>query len=148
MMDRIRPFIWDLFINGLLSSYFIHYKIRNFVLRSLKFHIGKQSAIHSKCLIIGRQLILGSNSYINRECVLDSSCGKIIIGDKVGIGFRCSFLTTNHDYSDPDKRTGNVFGKDIIVEDGCWIGANSTILSGVKIGRGGNCSRKHCNCRL
>ena len=45
-------------------------------------------------------------------------------------------MTTNHDYSDGNKRTGKVSGADIVIEDGCWIGAGAIILPGVTIKMG------------
>lgn len=63
--------------------------------------------------------------------------GIISIGNNVGVAYRCQLLTTNHDYSDGNKRTGKVSGADIVIEDGCWIGAGVIILSGVTIKNGG-----------
>ena len=47
---------------------------------------------------------------------------------------------------DPELRNGTKgpeLGKEILVEDDCWIGGNVSILPGIKIGRGavlGACS--------
>lgn len=67
--------------------------------------------------------------------MIDACHGSVFIGDNVGIAYRCQFLTTNHDYTDSNKRTGKVTGADIVIEDGCWIG--SIILPGVTVKRGG-----------
>ena len=46
-------------------------------------------------------------------------------------------ITNSHEIGTPDKRAGTGTVGDIIVEDGVWIGANTTVLSGVIIARGG-----------
>ena len=45
-----------------------------------------------------------------------------------------NLITINHD-PDPDKRSAT-YGRPIVIEDKVWIGINSTILPGVKIGYG------------
>lgn len=62
--------------------------------------------------------------------------GKIIIGNYVAIGPRLLFETLNHSLT--CNREGYRPGKSkgIIVEDYVWIGANSTILPNLKIGKG------------
>lgn len=60
----------------------------------------------------------------------------IIIGDNVSIAFNCTFINSTHKMGDENQRAGVGLAKKIIVEDGCWIGANTTILPGVKISKG------------
>lgn len=89
--------------------------------------------IHAKCYISGKNITIGEHSYINRECLVDANHGAISIGNNVGIAYRCQLLTTNHDYSNQNKRTGIVTGSDIVIENGCWIGAGAIILPGVTV---------------
>lgn len=56
---------------------------------------------------------------------------RIYLGKGVYIAPNVGLITANHDTSNPDK---HVEGKDIIIGDSCWIGMNSVILPGVKIG--------------
>lgn len=88
------------------------------------------------CYISGNKLTIGHNSYVNRNCILDCSNASISIGVNVGIGYNCRFFTTNHDYSNPLKRTGNVYGDDIFIGNGCWIGGGTTVCPGVTIADG------------
>lgn len=60
--------------------------------------------------------------------------GGVIIGDDVFIGPKCNLITINHDVN-PDNRSAT-YGRPIVIEDKVWIGINSTILPGVKIGYG------------
>ena len=98
--------------------------------------MGKNSAIHAKCYVSGKNITIGNHSYLNKECIIDACHGRISIGNNVGVAYRCQLLTTNHDYSDGNKRTGKVSGADIVIEDGCWIGAGAIILPGVTIKNG------------
>lgn len=54
--------------------------------------------------------------------------------DDVFIGPKVNLITINHDIN-PDNRAAT-YGRPIVIEDKVWIGINSTILPGVKIGYG------------
>lgn len=56
---------------------------------------------------------------------------KIVIGRGTWIASNVGLITSNHDLNDPGKR---MEGKDIILGEKCWIGMNSVILPGVKLG--------------
>ena len=60
--------------------------------------------------------------------------GGITIGNGVFIGQKCNLITINHD-PNPDNRSAT-YGRPIVIEDKVWIGINSTILPGIKIGYG------------
>jgi acetyltransferase-like isoleucine patch superfamily enzyme len=82
---------------------------------------------------------IGPNCYINAGSVLYSGNG-ITLGEYVLIAANCTLAPTNHEYRDPGQvirlqgfapsRGG------IVVEDDVWIGANSVLLDGTRIGRG------------
>ena len=134
----LKEWIWDLFVNGIISSYLVHFKARNifYYIAGIKKISVKKSAIHARCYISGKNIEIKEGSYINKECLLDAKGGNITIGKNVGIGYRCQLLTTNHSYTDKKKRTGKVIASDITIGDGCWIGAGSIINPGVTIGDG------------
>jgi len=58
------------------------------------------------------------------------------LGDCVTIGHGVSFITAKHSIGDSSCRAGKVIGLSIFIEDGVWIGANATILPGIKIKQG------------
>lgn len=115
-------YFWELFVNGFCGSSIVGWRLRKIIFRMIGIKLESNTAIHRNCYISGKNLILQSGSYINRNCILDCTHASLIIGKNVGIGYNCSFFTTNHDYSNPSKRTGRVEGKDIIIGDGSWIG--------------------------
>lgn len=57
---------------------------------------------------------------------------KIIIGKGTWIAPNVGLITSNHDLNDPAKR---IQGEDIILGEKCWIGMNSVILPGVRLGQ-------------
>lgn len=76
---------------------------------------------------------------IGRRCFIQQCCtffgrGGITIGNDVFIGPKVNLITINHD-RDPDNRSAT-YGRRIVIEDKVWIGINSTVLPGVKIGYG------------
>jgi len=80
---------------------------------------------------------IGKNTEINNFTIINSG-GKIVIGNNVLIGPRVNIISYNHNYMNANilikKQKCNT--KEIIIEDDVWIGANTTILYGVKIGKG------------
>lgn len=57
--------------------------------------------------------------------------GEIIIGKGTYIAPNVGIITENHDISDPDKRG---VAESVIIGEKCWIGMNSVILPGVRLG--------------
>lgn len=86
---------------------------------------------------IGVGLVIGNNSSIGPYGYVGCS-GKIVIGNNVMFGPKCSLFAENHIFSDTEKtiKSQGVVQKGIIVEDNCWIGSNVIILDGVIIGKG------------
>ena len=76
---------------------------------------------------------------IGKGCFIQQCCtffgrGGIAIGNEVFIGPKVNLITINHDVN-PENRSAT-YGRPIVIEDKVWIGINSTILPGVKIGYG------------
>lgn len=62
--------------------------------------------------------------------------GSITIGNNCFIAMNCVLTTSTHEIGDSKRRAGNNRLLPIIIEDGCWLGTNVTVLPGVTIGRG------------
>ena len=84
-----------------------------------------------------RNTQFGKYVFINHGALFSTPLGAKI-GNYVMIGPKCSFLSVNHDFTDWKKPM--IFQKlsiqPIIIEDDVWIGANVTVLGGIKIARG------------
>lgn len=101
--------------------------------------MGKNVSIGKNCTFANPKYIyLGNYVFINFG-VKFLNTTTIKIGSFVAIGPQSMFLTSNneyHDWTKPMMYQRTKKDKPIEVEDDVWIGANSTILPGVKIGRG------------
>ena len=81
----------------------------------------------------GKPVTIGRGCFIQQCCTFFGR-GGITVGDGVFIGPKCNLITINHD-ENPDNRSAT-YGRPIVIGDKVWIGINSTILPGVKIGYG------------
>lgn len=81
----------------------------------------------------GKPVTIGKDCFIQQCCTFFGR-GGITIGNGVFIGPKCNLITINHDV-DPENRSAT-YGRPIVIEDKVWIGINSTILPGVRIGYG------------
>jgi len=79
---------------------------------------------------------IGSYTQINPFTVIYGGSG-VVIGENVMIAPHCMIASGNHDFKQinkPMRHSEGISKGPIIIEDGVWIGANSTITDGVKIG--------------
>lgn len=109
------------------------YRIRHLYLRrvfGIKVEAG--AAVHMGCFFTGRNISIGRNSVINRNCRLDGRVA-LRIGENVSVSPECCFITLDHD---PNSPTFAVVPGPVSVGDFAWIGARAIILPGVTLGRG------------
>ena len=94
----------------------------------------------------GDNIHIGNNVSVNYRCML-IDCNSIVIGSDVLIAPGVQMNTASHPTrlgerltADWDPASGEyrwrTFARPIVIGDGCWIGANATILGGVTIGDG------------
>ena len=81
----------------------------------------------------GKNIHFGKNVFLNSGCRFQDQ-GGIFIGDNCLIGHNCVIATLNHSI-DPEKRQ-NLLPAAVRIGNDVWIGANATILPGVRIGDG------------
>lgn len=79
----------------------------------------------------GKNIHIGQRVFINACCHFQDH-GGIFIGDDCQIGHNVVFATLNHGL-DPKERK-STYPAPIVLGRNVWIGANATILQGVKIG--------------
>lgn len=80
---------------------------------------------------------IGSNTWVGvSNSFYRTESSVIRIGKDCGIGPEVAFITGSHEIGGKDRRAGEGVSGDIVIEDGCWIGARVTILGGVTISRG------------
>lgn len=126
-----------LYIAGLLLPFMPEtkcFRIKSFILRLCGASIGKDVSICSSVKILGNgKLVIGDNVWIGHQSTLVST-SLIKIGSNVDIAPKVYIGTGTHEI-DPlgSHSAGKGISKDVLIEDGVWIGACSTILPGTHI---------------
>ncbi len=94
-------------------------------------HIGENSVIQAplRC-ILADPVHIGKNVMIMYNCLMMSR-GGITIEDDAMIAANVSLISNNHDPYDRQV----LLCKPVTIRKGAWVGANSTILPGVTVGK-------------
>ena len=106
--------------------------------------VGDNVKIGKNCNLQGN-VCCGSDISIGPGAYFVSTHSNIFIHDHVIFGPNVTIYTGDHptdiigkhisEITDQDKEPGK-YDKDVIIEEGCWIGTRAIILKGVTIGRG------------
>ena len=92
-----------------------------------------------KCAGGTENVSIGNRTFINSGTVIYTGNG-VVIGNDVLIAANCTLAPVNHEFEDrkrPIIDQGFQPSKGgITIEDDVWIGANTVILDGAKIGKG------------
>lgn len=117
------------------------------MIRKLFGSVGTNVSVGDGTIIgFGDNIHVGNNVSINYRCILND-CNSIVIGNDVLIAPGVQMNTASHPTRLSERLTADwssssgeyrwrTFAKPIIIGDGCWIGANATIIGGVTIGDG------------
>lgn len=108
------------------------FSVKTFLLRLAGYKIGKNTKIVGSIRVYGN-ISIGDNCWINRDLVVHGN-GNVIIGDNCDIAPGVTFLTGGHSIGLGERRAGEGEKYLVVIKEGCWIGANSTILGNVTIG--------------
>jgi maltose O-acetyltransferase len=101
--------------------------------RLLRVKIGRGTSIHWRTRFYAPHgVTVGEHSVVGNDVFLDGRFG-LTIGDNVNVGGETAIFTAEHDPNDPDFA---MVGAPVIIEDYAYIGSRSTILPGVRVGRG------------
>jgi acetyltransferase-like isoleucine patch superfamily enzyme len=139
---------------SLINTYiFYRHRFNSFGLRSIiipgvRVHHPNQIAIGEKCFLDTGVILDGYSEakrigiqigdyFVARDCMIYGQ-GGLEIGNNVLIAVNTVIIPSNHNFSDlatSIKDQGET-SKGIFIEDNVWIGANCTILDGVRIGSG------------
>ena len=81
----------------------------------------------------GANIEVGRNCFINYNCtILDN--GKVRLGDNCMLAPNVSIYTAGHTLYPDSRRLGYEYGLDVCIGNDVWIGGNTVILPGVRIG--------------
>lgn len=106
------------------------------IIKELFGKIGKNFGITAPFYCdYGFNIEAGDNLYINHNCVI-LDCAKVKFGNNVLIAPNCGFYTAGHPI-DIERRNSYIeYAYPISIGNDVWIGANTIVLGGVKIGNG------------
>ena len=123
-------------VDYLLSSELVPVFVRMKIMRMRGYQFSPTSCIWSHQIIKSKRMSLGDLSFINVGFFFDGA-GDLSIGNRVRIGQFVKILTATHEIGPSEQRcTMEAVIKPVRIENGCWIGANVTVLPGVVIGKG------------
>ena len=100
-----------------------------------EFRAGAYAITCSK-ISLGKRVVIRPNTMLFAD-PRDAN-GYITIEDDVMIGSGVHIYVSNHKYTLKDENIidqGSYDAEDVLLREGCWIGANSIILAGVIIGK-------------
>lgn len=134
MKHEIRRIARDVVLNGLFSSSIVptrwRWRLYNFIGLPVQ-----RSYIAPGVFLGSRQVFVGAGTFLNSGCFIDGAA-QVRIGANVSLGMRTMVITGTHKLGSSARRADESVSMPVTIEDGCWIGANVTILPGVTLGRG------------
>ncbi|WNJ19757.1 acyltransferase [Pontibacter sp. G13] len=93
--------------------------------------------LNRKCLLAtayeGAEIRIGNNAGLSGTVI--GAAESVVLGDDVLCG--ANVLVTDFDWHpvDPNRRRERADSKPVVIEDNVWLGVNSIVLKGVRIGR-------------
>lgn len=100
---------------------FPYSKVRIFALRKLGSSVGSQVYFPSDITI--------TMNFVEQPY-------KLLLGNRVSIAPKCTFILMSHPNSSRIRRLAPQHNGDIIIEDDAWIGAGAIVLPGIRVGGG------------
>ena len=129
--SAFRRFFWYFFnVLFLINPWNPFSGLKKVVLRLFGAKIGEGVVIKPGVNIKYPWLLeIGENTWIGERVWIDN-LAKVVIGSNVCISQGALLLCGNHDYK---KSTFDLIAKEIVLEDGSWVGAMSTVTGGVTL---------------
>jgi maltose O-acetyltransferase len=110
-------------------------RLRTALLRLAGWEISPDAVILSADFLHGR-VTIGPAAIIAQQ-VFFHDHERITIGRRAWIGPRCALITQTHEIGGGGQRaSAPLVSMPVTIGDGCWLGANVTVLPGVTIGAG------------
>ena len=141
-MNLLRAIKNNRFIRGL---YFLYKRYFGYGRKSFGYLGDNAKLIPPLDICNPRNIFMYENTKIE-DSTISAAIGKFIMKKYSAAAEGLSVHTGNHmmvvgkfyrTITNEDKsKSGQIFDKDVIVEEDCWIGCNVTLLAGAHIGRG------------
>jgi len=134
MKHEIRRIARDVVLNSVFSSSVIPTRWRWRLYRFVGLPV-RRSYIAPGVFFGSRRISVGAGTFLNAGCFIDGA-DVVTIGNEVSLGMRTMVITGTHKVGKSGRRADEAVSMPVNIEDGCWVGANVTILPGVTLGRG------------
>ena len=110
------------------------FALKRILLRIAGYQIGQGTKVVGPVFCTGK-LTVGEHCWVGRDLKIYGN-GEVIIGNSCDLGPEVTFLTGGHAIGDAGRRAGRGESYCIRVEDGCWLGAKTTLLGSITMGMG------------
>lgn len=132
----LRQAAWDLLVNRLAGSSLVPRVMRYFIYRAAGLRIASP-ALGPGLYFQSSRVRIGRRTFVNRGTRFFNGNAIVTIGDRVQIAMGVMFITDTHPIGGPEQRcSSEVTSRPIVVGNGCWVGANATVLPGIVLGEG------------
>ncbi|RYE23298.1 MAG: acyltransferase [Sphingobacteriaceae bacterium] len=100
--------------------------------------LGEQVKISKHCSVFGSAtciLQIGSNTYVGPNSFIQGYKANVTIGERVSIAQNVNIMSNSGPNASPAmQKYFPIEIAEVIIENDCWIGANSIIMPGVMLG--------------
>jgi acetyltransferase-like isoleucine patch superfamily enzyme len=135
-MRKVRVHFTNAVANALADDDVSNAMIRPALLRSMGLKIGEKTSISGGSWFGGGRIEIRKRCRIAKNCYFDAT-GKITLEDNVVLSHGVTIITAQHPLGDSMRRCPPVVeGHDVTIGEGTFVGANVSVLPGVKIGKG------------
>jgi len=113
------------------------YPLKAVLLRLSGYNIARSARIVSSVRYYGSfSLSVGGDTYIGHDVLIAGGDCTISIGNACDLAPRVNLVAGSHEVDMNGAHTaGSGYSRDIVIEEGVWIGTGTTVLGGVRIGR-------------
>ena len=132
-----RRVVWEIAINWVAAAVTCPKWLRVRMYRTFGLNVHRSANLSPAIYFQTSRVSIGPNSFVNRDVRFYSGKATITIGANVHVAMGSTLLCETHDVATNSRvRAGRSRALPIEIGDGCWIGANVTVLPNVSIGEG------------
>lgn len=133
-MKKGKIYLWQFLANNLVGFLLVPIRLRALAYMFLGIKTNSKN-FEPNIWFYSNKISIGEGTYINRNCCFYNEAN-IEIGKNCFFGPEVLVLTISHNTGRDIQRAGSFYSSPIIIKDGVWIGARTTILPGVTIKQG------------
>jgi len=132
--DR-KPVVWTFLVNGVFASTAVPNRVRVQLYRLAGLDIDRTAIIRPGVFFRSENVSIGASTVIGYRVIFDTR-QPLSIGKRVAVGPGVTFVDSDHEMSDPERRAGKTVSAPIHIGDGARVSTCSVVLPGVTVGEG------------